>query len=201
MAKISTYAIDGTPSLSDKLIGTEVGNNDETKNYLISDLASLITSQTSSTIVLNAQSTVSQAPSVLDTAIQITFGPAQYTSSDPVMIDALGNITFNESGLYIVNGYGSVERQGSSGGVAILLLRGLLNGSQALSTKAFHIDSTGLTFPYEITVPFQVTAGDIITFEIMRDSSGVNQGGLYPDVTLGPWSDVPSAEVLIWKIQ
>jgi hypothetical protein len=201
MAKISTYAIDGTPSLSDKLIGTEVGSNNETKNYLISDLASLITSQTSSTVVLNAQSTVIQTPSGLDTALQVTFGPAQYTSSDPVMIDALGNITFNESGLYIVNGYGSVERQGSSGGVAILLFRGLLNGTQALSTKAFHIDTTGVSFPYEITVPFQVTAGDIITFEIMRDSSGVNQGGLYPDVTLGPWSDVPSAEVLIWKIQ
>lgn len=41
MAKISTYATDGTPSLADKVIGTEVDNNNATKNYTISDILSL----------------------------------------------------------------------------------------------------------------------------------------------------------------
>lgn len=41
MGKISTYAVDSTPSLSDKLIGTEVGNLDATKNYTISSILSL----------------------------------------------------------------------------------------------------------------------------------------------------------------
>jgi len=41
MAKISQYAVDGTPSLSDKLIGTEVANSNETKNYTIGSILSL----------------------------------------------------------------------------------------------------------------------------------------------------------------
>ncbi len=44
MGKISTYAVDSNPSLSDKLIGTEVGNLDATKNYTISSILSLGTS-------------------------------------------------------------------------------------------------------------------------------------------------------------
>lgn len=41
MAKISTYATDGNPSLADKVIGTEVDNSNATKNYTISDILSL----------------------------------------------------------------------------------------------------------------------------------------------------------------
>ena len=41
MGKISQYAVNGTPSISDKLIGTEVNNSDETKNYTIGDILSL----------------------------------------------------------------------------------------------------------------------------------------------------------------
>jgi hypothetical protein len=42
MGKISTYAVDSTPSLSDKLIGTEVGNLNATKNYTIGQILSLL---------------------------------------------------------------------------------------------------------------------------------------------------------------
>jgi hypothetical protein len=41
MAKISTYPIDTTPTLTDKLVGTEADNSDVTKNYLISDIIAL----------------------------------------------------------------------------------------------------------------------------------------------------------------
>ena len=41
MGKISQYAVNGTPSISDKLIGTEVTNSNETKNYTIGDILSL----------------------------------------------------------------------------------------------------------------------------------------------------------------
>jgi hypothetical protein len=41
MAKISTYPVDGTPSLGDKLIGSDVNDNFATKNYTISDIISL----------------------------------------------------------------------------------------------------------------------------------------------------------------
>jgi len=41
MGRISSYSTDGSISLSDKLIGTDVDNSNETKNYLISDILSL----------------------------------------------------------------------------------------------------------------------------------------------------------------
>lgn len=201
MAKISTYPTDTNITNNDKLIGTDYENNDETKNFTLGALANFFLSQIEATLVLNAYSTVIQAPSALDTPLQVTFGAAQGSSSTPVMIDALGNVTFNEAGLYLINAYGSVERVGASGGTAILLFRGLLNGTQVTTTKAFHMDTPNVASPYEITIPFQVEAGDVFNFEIMRDSSGVNFGGVYPHTVLGGWSNVPSTEILIWKIQ
>lgn len=200
MGKISTYSNDGTISQSDKLIGTDSSDNNATKNFLVGDLLSYFNSLLGAQLVLNAQSTLIQAPSALDTPLQVTFGGAQGSPSTPVQIDALGNITFNESGLYFINAYGSVERVGSSGGTAIFLFRGLLNNNPATTVKAFHLDTPNIGFPYEITVPFQANAGDVFKFQVMRDSSGVNQGGLYPHTNLGGWANTPSTEVLIWKV-
>ena len=42
MAKISTYVIDSTPQLTDKVIGTDVNDNNITKNYTIGDIISLV---------------------------------------------------------------------------------------------------------------------------------------------------------------
>lgn len=200
--KISQYNVDSSPTVSDKLIGTEVSSSNETKNYTIGSIASVCASVFQFTPVLVAQSTVTQAPSALNTAQQVTFGAAQGTSGDAVMISSGGLITFNETGLYLINGYGSVERQGSSGGTAILLFRFLVNGTQAGSVKAFHLDTPNVSTPYEITFPINITtAGTTASFEIMRDSSGTNAGGLYPHTNLGGWSNVPSAEVNIWQLQ
>jgi hypothetical protein len=41
MGKISTYTVLSTPTVNDKLIGTDVTTNNETKNFLISDILSL----------------------------------------------------------------------------------------------------------------------------------------------------------------
>ncbi len=200
--KISQYNLDNSPTVSDKLIGTETSSSNETKNYTLGAIAALFASTFEFTPVLAAQSTVTQAPSALNTAQQVTFGAAQGSSGDAVMIDANGLITFNQTGLYLINGYGSVERQGSSGGTAIFLFRFLVNGTQAGSVKAFHLDTPNLSSPYEITFPINITtAGTTASFEIMRDSSGTNAGGLYPHTNLGGWSNTPSAEVNIWQLQ
>lgn len=42
MAKISTYIIDASPTLQDKVIGTDVNDNNITKNYTIGDIISLV---------------------------------------------------------------------------------------------------------------------------------------------------------------
>jgi len=200
--KISQYNVDSSPTVSDKLIGTEVSSSNETKNYTIGSIAALCASVFEFTPVLVATSTVTQLPSGLDNPLQVSFGAAQGTSGDAVMIDANGLITFNQTGLYLINGYGNIERQGSSGGVTVTLFRFLVNGVQSGSTKGVELDSTGVMFPYELTIPINITtAGTTMSFEIMRDSSGVNNGGLYTHTNLGGWSNTPSTEVNIWQLQ
>jgi hypothetical protein len=302
MAKIGTYAIDSTPNLSDKLIGTDVDNMNATKNFTIGQILSLAnlgtyvpytgananvnlgsftltansivkaggassqflkadgsidstlyapisslsgyvpytgatggvdlgihtiransfvkqggtasqflkadgsvdtnTYLTASSLqfnqVLNGFSTASQAPSALNTPLIVNFGAAQ--SNAVISLDAAGKATFLQAGSYFINAYGNVERQGSSGGVAVLLFRAVLNGTQISTTKGFHLDTPSLPTPYEVTIPFEANAGDILWFEIMRDSSGVNAGGVYPHVNLGGWSNVPSSQIQIWKV-
>jgi hypothetical protein len=51
-----------------------------------------------------------------------------------------------------------------------------------------------------VTIPFKAQAGDSLRFQIMRDSSGVNQGGLYGHTVLGGWPNVPSSQIQIWKL-
>ena len=145
--KISLYSNDSTPSLADKLIGTDVNDSNNTKNFLLSDVAALINSATLFSLELSASSTVDQTPSGLDVPLQVSFGPAQNSSSDPVMVDASGTVTFNETGLYLVNGYGNLERRGSSGGTTVTLFRFLLNGVQSSSTKGFELATTDVMIP------------------------------------------------------
>lgn len=204
MAKISTYGTDSTPSLSDKLIGTDVGDSNNTKNYLLSDIALLINEATQFVPVLEAVSTVAQAPSGVGVATQVTFGGAQ--SNAALTLSAGGLVTFNQTGVYLINGYGSIERQGSSGGYSIFLFRFLVNGVQAGFVKAFHLDTPDTVNPYEITFPLTITTvGTTISFEVMRDASGSgagqNQGGLYPHTNASGWSNVPSAALNIWQLQ
>ena len=198
MSIISTYPIDATVTLADKLIGTDAEDSSITKNYTVGSILNLVS--TSATSVLYAFSTVNQAPSVLDTPLQVTFGAAQNTATDPVMLDALGNITFNKTGMYLFNGFGNIERQGSSGGVSVLLFRALIDGVQAGVVKGFELNTTGVMFPYETTIVINITeVGTVLTWEILRDSSGVNQGGMYTHTASSSWDNVPSAQIQIFK--
>jgi len=167
---------------------------------ITTDIASGIGGGIGITNVLSASDTTDQTPSGLDSALQVTFGSAQGTVADPVMVDAAGVITFNESGIYLINGYASFERQGSSGGAAVIAFRALINGVQAGVTKVVELKQTENIVPYDLTIPINATAGDVLTWEIMRDSSGVNQGGLYSHTLLGGWSNVPSATLSIYKL-
>ena len=274
MGKISTYAIDGTPSLNDKVIGTDVNDNNITKNYTISDILSLgatnglqevldigntsttpftITAATgfcditnlivsnslritgnlrdsinalndgtkvlgstgaglplwvspsaialSPQLVIQTSSQNGQDTAGLDTPLQVSFGTGVGTISDPVMTSTGGDITFNEVGTYFVNATGAVSRIGSSGGVAVFLFRALLDGVQFGSVGAVLLDTPGLTSPEILTFPLVITSpGTVLTFEVLRDSSGVNFGGLYPTLTSSSWDDAPSTTLSIWKI-
>lgn len=206
MAKISTYP-NASPSLNDKVIGTNVTPSNETENFVLSDILSLFVANLPAptplqySLVLNAKETLALAPSGLDTPLQLTVGPAQFGPSDPVQLTATGEIRFNQAGQYMISAQGLFERLGSSGGFALLHYRALINGVQVGNTQSIEIDKTDTWIPYERTIPVYISnPGDELTFQIVRDSTGVDAGGLYPAAVSTPgWPSTPSFAVQVYK--
>lgn len=151
--------------------------------------------------VLRASSTATQAPSAVDTALQLTFGAAQGSASDPVMINAAGLVTFNTAGNYAVRVKLQNGRTGATG-TSILLSRILLNGTQAGSAAAVKMTQTDATTPTESRIVLNPTAGQTLAVQIMRDSAGSNFGGVYPQVAVvTAWGTAPSALLVISRLE
>lgn len=151
--------------------------------------------------VLRAASTATQAPTAVDTALQVSFGAAQGSASDPVMINAAGTVTFNTAGNYAVRIKLQNGRTGATG-TSILLSRILLNGVQVGSTAAVKMTQTDATTPSESRVVLNPTAGQTFQVQIMRDSAGSNFGGVYPQTaTVAAWGVAPSALLVISRLE
>lgn len=151
--------------------------------------------------VLRAASTVIQAPTAVDTALQLTFGAAQKSATDPVMINAAGMVTFNQAGNYAVRIKTQNGRTGASG-TSILLMRILVDGSQYGSPAATKITATDSTVPTESRVVLNPTVGQTMSIQIMRDSAGTNFGGVYPQAaTVTAWGAAPSALLVISRLE
>lgn len=151
--------------------------------------------------VLRAASTATQAPTAVDTPLQLSFGAAQGSASDPVMINAAGLVTFNTAGNYAVRIKLQNGRTGATG-TSILLSRILLNGAQVGSTAAVKMTQTDATTPSESRVVLNPTAGQTFQVQIMRDSAGSNFGGVYPQTaTVTAWGVAPSALLVISRLE
>ncbi|HIE2159043.1 TPA: hypothetical protein ACXKS0_005111, partial [Salmonella enterica] len=151
--------------------------------------------------VLRASSAVVQAPTAVDTALQLTFGAAQGTASNPVMINTAGLVTFNATGSYAVRVKLQAGRTGASG-TSILLSRILVNGAQYGSPAATKLVSADVTIPIESRVAINATAGQTMAVQIMRDSAGTNFGGVYPQTaTVAAWGVAPSALLVISRLE
>lgn len=151
--------------------------------------------------VLRAASNVVQAPSAVDTPLTLSFGAAQHSASDPVMINAAGLVTFNQAGNYAVRIKTQNGRTGASG-TSILLMRILVNGAQYGSPAATKITATDSTVPTESRVVLNPTAGQTMDIQIMRDSAGTNFGGVYPQAaTVTAWGTAPSALLVISRLE
>jgi hypothetical protein len=151
--------------------------------------------------VLRAPSTITQSPSAVDTAIQLSFGAAQGSASDPVMINAAGLVTFNVAGNYAVRIKLQCGRTGATG-TSILLSRLLLNGAQLGSAACVKLTQTDATTPTDSRVIMNPTAGQTLAVQIMRDSAGSNFGGIYPQAaTVTAWGTAPSALLVISRLE
>lgn len=151
--------------------------------------------------VLRASSTVAQAPTAVDSALQLTFGAAQGTASNPVMINAAGLVTFNVAGNYAVRIKLQQGRTGSTG-TSILLSRILLNGTQYGFPAAVKMENPNVIAVTESRVVLDVTAGATFSVQIMRDSSGNNSGGVVPQAaTVTAWGSAPSTLLVISHLE
>lgn len=148
--------------------------------------------------VLTGSSFVTQSPVGQDNPLQVKFGTAQFGPSDPVQIDALGNVTINQTDQYIPKVLFHAGRTGA-GSFAVLLFRFLLNGSQIGDSTAIRLDNANTHFPVEISLPpglTNFTATDVLTVEIWRDSTGFDAGSLFPETpTLVGSNPVSSASI------
>ncbi len=151
--------------------------------------------------LLRAASAVAQAPTAVDTALQLAFGAAQNSASNPVMINAAGLVTFNNAGNYAVRIKLQCGRTGATG-TSILLSRLLLSGVQTGSTACVKLTQTDATTPTESRVVINATAGQTLAVQIMRDSAGSNFGGVYPQVaTVTAWGTAPSALLVVSRLE
>lgn len=151
--------------------------------------------------VLRVASTVPQEPTAVDTPLQLTFGAAQGSASDPVMLSPAGLVTFNQAGAYALRLKLQCGRTGATG-TSILLSRLLLNGAQLGSAAAVKITATDATVPTESRVVLNVTAGQTFAAQIMRDSAGPNFGGVYPHTAaVTAWGIAPSALLVVSRLE
>jgi hypothetical protein len=151
--------------------------------------------------LLRAPSIIAQAPTAVDTPLQLVFGAAQKSASDPVMINAAGLVTFNTAGNYAVRVKLQCGRTGATG-TSILLSRLLLSGTQIGSTACVKLTQTDATTPTESRVIMNTTAGQTLAVQIMRDSAGSNFGGVYQQAaTVTAWGTAPSALIVISRLE
>lgn len=151
--------------------------------------------------LLRAPSIIAQAPAAVDTPLQLVFGAAQKSASDPVMINAAGLVTFNTAGNYAVRIKLQCGRTGATG-TSILLSRLLLSGAQIGSAACVKLTQTDATTPTDSRVIMNPTAGQTLAVQIMRDSAGSNFGGVYQQAaTVAEWGTAPSALLVISRLE
>lgn len=151
--------------------------------------------------VLRAASTAIQAPTAVNTPLQVSFGAAQGAPTGPVSISAAGLVTFNVAGNYAVRVKLQNGRVGASG-TSVLLSRILANGAQIGSPQSVKLTSSDSTIPTDSRVVVNAVAGQTFSVEIMRDGSGTNFGGVYPLVAaVTAWGTAPSALLVISRLE
>lgn len=150
------------------------------------------------TQVLEARSTNDQEPSGTDTSLQVNFGSEQ--TNQYVTLSSSGGITISEAGCYFITVNLRLGRT-TAASEALIGIRYLVNGVVAGRPTAIKLDDGDFTIPYSITLLKSFNEDDELTVEIVRDSSGNNNGGLYAATfdAVG-WDDSPSATVFMQKL-
>jgi hypothetical protein len=147
-------------------------------------------------ICLNAESFNDQNPAGLGVELQVEFGAAQTTPTFDLAAD--GSMTCLETDEYEIALTFVVGRD-QQGGDAQIYIRMLVNGVQLGSSRHAIIDTARIEIPIEFNIQPELDAGDIVTFEIIRDTDGADSGGLTAGNPAVNWNPSPSAFIQITR--
>lgn len=148
-------------------------------------------------VLTGASSAVSQAPVDLDTALQVEFGGG--VAATDATLNAAGTVTFNTPGDYYVTIFLRFGRTAGAG-TSILLNRFLINDVQGLNSNAVKLPDQDSVIPFSASLVISATAGMTFKLQILRDSGGINNGGLFRIVpTTVAWNIAPSATIVVSK--
>lgn len=187
----------GAGSASANQVLRSTGSGNTTFSFLTKASFPNVSAETYGLIVNGASSALVQNPVGLDTPLQIEFGPAQIVPE--ATLSSTGTLTISEAGSYSITVFLRFGRTTSVGN-AIVLSRILLNGSQILNTNVINIPDENSTTPFSATFFFDLEVGDEITFEIARDSNGIDNGGLVrTPLAVLPWNIPSSASLAVYK--
>ena len=156
-----------------------------------------ITSTIQVETALQAASFVDQDPPGLGITTQVTLGDVQSTPF--FSVDALGNVTCLATDEYTLRSRVGLGREGVVG-ESQLYLRFLINGTPTAYSVVAILDNLRIEIPATFEGAFSLTAGDVLTFEMIRDTDGDNSGGLragIPDVV--GWNPSPSVLLTITR--
>jgi len=150
--------------------------------------------------ILYASSTASnQQPGATNTPLQIEFGPAQ--SLTDVTLSSTGLITFLTAGQYGLELFLRFGRTTAAGSV-VMFNRVLKNGVQLFNSNSITLVDSAQTIPFSATLMVSVAANDTFAFQIMRDSAGLNNGGLFQTTpSAAGWNLSPTASIAINKFK
>jgi len=151
------------------------------------------------TYISQASTATSQLPGATDTPLLIAFGTGVVTAA--VTTATGGTITFNETGTYFVEARFRVGRAGSAAWARLVITQST-NGAYVDSISASLLDDANSSAMVVHSGFHDMTATDTMTFHIIRDSAGDNDGGLYlfnPALVGVP--NVPTAYLSIQKVE
>lgn len=147
-----------------------------------------------------ASSSASQQPNNLSTPMTVEFGAAQGSATTDVSLTSGGLLTFNSAGQYLVEFILRMGRTGTSG-TSVLFARAKINGTQVNNSLSVTLNNAQIQ-PVTAVLAINATAGMTLSVELIRDNSGVNDGGLFATTpSTSGWNISPSASLLVSKFK
>ena len=170
MARISTYAIDGLPTVNDKVIGTDAENADVTMNYTIGDIIGLVPGGASSVQSLNTLTGAltlvgagGNTITVSGTTITIT-GTSSSGGITSINTTATGpNVNLEGKGGLIVTEVGNTIFLGTSGAASY---------DAPTNTLNIPVITGGSTLPYTTYVARYSTSGTSASPQELENTTG-----------------------------